>query len=866
MSNNIIRIRGARTHNLKNINLDLKMNAITCVAGPSGSGKSSLAFHTLFAESKRRYINSLPTEMKFFWEVPQSTDVDEIFPVLPVWGLAQHNPILNSRPVALDILGGHERVQKIFKVLGKLVCPKHDFALAINDMLLVELEKFIKKYGSEGEHLNVVISREVYRNLLGENANPVRSFDGKKIHEFDLQDNWYELFRLKLNQVDELKKKLSEYGDLKDKEIGFVFSKSFKFKFIRNEIMFSCPECDYSSPIDQVKYDEELSPLNAMGACSECEGHGMKLVYDREKLVKDTKKSIREGAVNILNFSHFQYVIPDFFKECKKNNYNLDIPFEDLPMSIWDFLYKGSGKYPGLNEYFSYFHSKRYQKNIRIYSRGLQTEVVCQSCLGTRVSSKIGSVCLEKKKFKVSYRDFLKLSFKESLQKILEIKKYFEDEIAHFKLQNNFSKLIKLYESGCLLKLDHLPNIRKVKTLSSGEYQRLLLTKFLSYEGSQSLFVLDEPSLGLSHDAQKILMNELRKLRDQGNTILIVEHSEVLKSMSDEIIEMGPLPGNLGGEIVYQGPYVKSKNKKIEFEKRSLSKDFIEIKKIKIRSLERDELKIAKNRINWVVGEAGSGKTSVILNVLANAIHKEIKGTKLFFDPFEYKSLKGISDIKDVIVINGSIEKVSSRSTVATYTELGGFVRKYFASLEISKKLELKDGHFSSNSELGMCLSCEGRGVKIVEMHFMEDVAFVCEDCKGMKIKPYYATISDGNINAYEAFNLPMNAVIPNIHLTPKGKRIWDYLKILNIDYLSLERTLISLSGGERQRLYLMGLLNGKIESSVIVFENLTSGLSIHEFQSVAKLLQQLTANNNTLIIVDQNPLFEEIVENKIIF
>ncbi|MDO9180793.1 MAG: hypothetical protein Q7U04_00225 [Bacteriovorax sp.] len=417
------------------------------------------------------------------------------------------------------------------------------------------------------------------------------------------------------------------------------------------------------------------------------------------------------------------------------------------------------------------------------------------------------------------------------------------------------------------LGLGHLQNTRKVRSMSSSEYQRLLLSKYLSYEGSQSLFVLDEPSLGLTQRTQEKMLKYLRELRDQGNTIILVEHSEYLKSMSDEVIEMGPGAGARGGRILSQGKY---QSPKIVFPeiayKSNAKKSFIEINDIEIRNLKRDSLLVMKNEINWAHGESGTGKTSFIVHVLANEIHKNIHGTRLSFEDYQFGKIKGIADFKEVILINSGLERISSRSTVATYTDLGGFVRKYFASLEVSKKLDLKEGHFSANSELGQCLSCEGKGVKLVEMHFMEDVEFVCEDCQGKKLKPYYANISDGHITAYEAFSKPISEVLPHVRLTPKGKRIWEYFKILKLDYLSLDRTLISLSGGERQRLQLLSLLDRKLENTLIVFENLTSGLSYHEFSPLAELLHQLTGTGNTIIVIDQNSFFEKIARHHITF
>ncbi len=862
----VIKVRGARTHNLKNINIDIPLGKITCIAGPSGSGKSSLAFHTLLTESKRRFINSMPTDMKFFWEIPHTVDVDSIYPVLPAWGLPQHNPVINSRPVALDVLGGHERVQRIFMELGSFVCPDHHVPYEKYLELETVVQKLKNEKGSDEEVYHLFCKADDYRSSVSSEMHPARSFD-KSVKDFNEEDAWYELFRVKKKNVDSILPKFKETKLREGAELLLYALNSKKKVQFKNSFEYRCPICQKKSEIQKVTSVEALSPLNALGACPVCEGHGAILIYDREKLVKDPTKSIKEGAINFLNFSHFQHLFPAFLKEAKKQGIDLDIPFKDLPQSVWKFLYEGSGKYEGFNDYFEYLKTQRYKKNIRIYMRSMQTEMLCESCEGTRVSEEAGSVSLVLKNEVVTYKDFLKLNLTDSYEELKKIKIDLKEKLTYEKLISTFEKLERLYCVSVDIGLGHLQNTRKVRSMSSSEYQRLLLSKYLSYEGSQSLFVLDEPSLGLSETTQKKLIDYLRKLRDQGNTILLVEHSEFLKSNSDELVLMGPFAGGRGGEVLYQGKYKAEKIKlpKFDFNLKA-PKHFIELSDSSIRGLSKKKLEIQKDAINWVYGESGTGKTSFIVNIIANEVHKKVNGTRLSFEDYEFKKIKGINDMTDVIVINSSLDKISSRSTVATYTDLGGFVRKYFAGLEVSKKLGLKEGHFSSNSELGQCSTCEGRGVKSVEMHFMEDVEFVCEDCQGKKLKPYYANISDGTMTVYEAFSKPLSEVLSHIRLTPKGKRIWEYFKILKLDYLSLDRTLVSLSGGERQRLQLLSLLDKKIQGALIIFENLTSGLSHHEFPPLAELLHQLSGTGNTVVVIDQNTFFKEISHHQIEF
>ncbi len=869
--NQKIELRGVRTHNLKNLNLDIEMNKITCIYGPSGSGKSSLAFHTLLTESKRRYINSLPTDMKFFWEIPHTVDVDSLYPVMPAWGLPQHNPVIHSRPVALDILGGHDKIQKIFFYLGNYYCPNHQivFESKRNTSQIYEKIKKLKLKNHDEDIVHFFVTKLDYERKIRSGIMPNRVLNSFEdgITEYSEDASYFEVFRLKAKDfLDEnnLNKKLLESEFPIDQNYVIYFLKNKKGISFEAKLHYQCPKCD---EVDEGKGDiaDALSPMNALGACPDCQGHGMKLIYDRNKLVKDPTKSLREGAVNVLSFSHFNHLIPAMLREAKKHGFDVDLAFEKLPKSIWNFLYKGSGSYEGLDELLAYLDSKKYKKTIRIYSRGLQTEETCESCMGSRVSKRVGDLTLMVGDHKILFRDFLLSKLADSKMSLAKISKWAIDQKNFSKIRTALEDLQFLYDVSCNLGLGHLQNVRKVRSLSSSEYQRILLSKFLSYRGSQSLFVLDEPSLGLSINTQKILKKYLEDLRDQGNTIVMVEHSEYMKSISDIVIEMGPNAGAFGGEIIYQGPYKKREFTNFEYKKFDFGKkEYLKIFKPQIRELKKEKIELLKNAVNWVNGESGVGKSSFIVEVLANEIHRKIHGTKLYYSPFSYEKIEGDNNIEEVIVINGSVDKVSSRSTVGTYTELVGFLKKHFTNLEVSKNMNLKDGHFSSNSELGMCLECMGRGVKVVEMHFMEDVEFVCDECQGKKIKPFYANISDGNITVHEAYTLPVSEVMKFVRLTPKGKRIFDYLTTLKLDYLSLDRPLTSLSGGERQRLYLLSLLDTKIENSLIIFENLSSGLSPIELGPLSMLLHQLCGSGNTVVVIDQNDYFESCAHNVI--
>ena len=419
--------------------------------------------------------------------------------------------------------------------------------------------------------------------------------------------------------------------------------------------------------------------------------------------------------------------------------------------------------------------------------------------------------------------------------------------------------------------LDHLALLRKAKSLSAGEYQRLLLIKYLSFQGTDSLFVLDEPSLGLSEAELRKMIEGLRLIIEQGNTVVLIDHSEFVQKQSDHLIVMGPSSGKSGGEILYQGlpgAYFKEKEPVKWDLKKIVNKDstFIEVINPQIHGKLYPDFRVPINEMTWVTGSSGTGKTSCLTKIMANSLYKRIYGDWLEDDEFSVKSIKGPLKFEDVIVVSSDLNRFTSRSSVGTVTELSSTIRKHFLKLPVAKSMDLKEGHLSSNSELGMCPRCEGKGVITIEMQYLEDIVLECEDCKGLKIKPIYANISDGKMTLAEAYNLPLSQVLERVQLTPKFKRVWEYLKILNLDYLSLDRALNSLSGGEKQRVYLLSKLLKNIQNSLLIFENLSFGLSEKELKMVGVFLQDLVLLNNTIVIIDASTCFKYLATSKLEF
>ncbi len=844
-----IKIRGAKTHNLKNVDVDIALNKITCLAGPSGSGKTSLAFHTLFQESKRRLINSFPSDIKFFWDIPQSAHVDSIEPVLPVWALPQHNPVVGSRTSLGDLLGVTERLQQVFFYLGYNHCPIH--------MRVYERGKqwssLLAKSMDENKILHVFLAREDYKTHLRSGILPVRTLSPEsKVEDYDPSHQWWEIFRLRAKDFTSgMPQKLRELElDLFHGMIRITSSDGAVDLETSCGGERSCPACGAVEP-QEFTHFHHLSPYNGIGACRECDGHGMVLRYDRDKLVKAPDLSVRDGAVSVMNYKSFQPWRNDMFKAFKRWGMDLDKPFKSLPQKKWDLLHKGDGGYPGFDDFFEYLESRRYKTHVRILIRSLKSEFLCPSCEGSRLSRNLDGFAITDHLF-FYWHEVARINVRDLLQRVKDIQSVATGHHHYLKVNKILYDVQETLETACSLGIGSLMVGAKVKSLTPGQYQRVLLAKLLSFRGSGSLFVLDEPTLGLDDEEVSKVLLSLKKLRDQGNTVLVVEHSpEVIKAV-DEVIEMGPGAGEGGGEILYQGKPRIKKSQLPKIEHKTQFNGYLVVKQAPGPDDWAFNYEVPIEAITVVTGPSEGGKRQVVLDLIeswslgdeAAAVH-----------------ISSAQKFDKIISLGAEVGKVTGRSTVGTFLGLTPYLRKHFSELPISRSMGLKEGHFSYNSELGRCPTCEGRGTLQVDMSFLEDVLLSCDDCRGMKLKPHYALINDGHQTFHEALNRPARECFAHIPTTAKGKRILAAMEILRLGHLSLDRTLQSLSGGERQRIKLLAHTQGRMGPSLFLFENVSFGLSVEDLVAVFGHLQRLRDGGHTLILLDQHPELRQLAD-----
>jgi excinuclease ABC subunit A len=859
----VIRIRGARVNNLKNCDIDIPLRKITCFTGPSGSGKTSIAFHTILNESKRRFINSFPNSLKLFTEKPAPVDVDSIAPVKPVFGLPQINPTIGTRSNVMDTMGLTGIVQNIFYKLAGEYCPEH-FLKLHEKSPAQQLESLVDL---EDEFVHFFVRKEDFLNIIGAKVLPTRVWNEEKctLEFFHASAQFWELFKCKLGKTGHIDAfLLDEKGDLLFDHLLYWDSKAKEMREITLISGRVCPICDFKE--NKSTSAKSFSPLSAQGACPECDGFGEQLFYEISKLI-DLRSSYNNQEIKIFNQSSLKSERKNFLAELKHLKIQSNRAFNDYPVSKINSLMETGKYFSGFKTLIKKLERKKYKTNIRILLRSFQETRVCQNCHGTRYNPSFFNFYLPFEKYKINIRKLVSGSIDESMQVVL---KYLSSE----KINKEGKTLLTKYSSTLKLAkemgLGHVKLLRKTKTLSAGEYQRVLLLKYLSFEGTDSLFIFDEPSIGLDKNQIDYLLRCLNYLKAQGNTIVLIDHSKYIQTHADFLIEMGPGSGDLGGKVIKSYQVQSSEFKKNEqyFDRnllreiKSHSKNSISVGASSIYDLKFKKFHLERNKFYQVQGASGCGKTSLFVKVLANELSYLINDKYLSDDRYQLQSVKGHEGLEDIIVVDANLNRYTSRSTLGSMTELAKVVRQYFANLRVSKSLGLTERHFNSNTTLGQCEKCEGKGVEIYEMQFLDDIVIQCEMCKGKKLKEEYAEITDGKRTIHEAFNQPVSSVLEGIQLTPKFQKILNYIKKLKLDYLSLDRQINSLSGGEKQRIYLLSKMIKKVQNSVIIFENLSFGLSETEIHPIAEFLAELKKQNNTLILLDRNELFSHYVDH----
>ena len=896
MKNNFIKIRGARVHNLKNIDLDIPKNKLIVITGLSGSGKSSLAFDTLYAEGQRRYVESLSAYARQFLGVMDKPDVDKIEGISPAISIDQRKSVHNPRSTVGTITEIYDYLRLLFARIGKPHCPncKKLISKQIVDQIVEQVFKLPKNAeiivlgpvirGKKGEHTAVLqeiqragfvrvrIDGDIY--LIEEALQKL--LDKNKKHSIDavvdrlILDNNLDRSRL----VDSLETAL-RLG----KGIVIISSRLKVQSSKLNDIIFSehfaCEDCGISLP--------ELEPRtfsfnNPYGACIECTGLGEKLEVDPELVIPNKNLTIAEGAIwpwsrashKVGRQSYFSWKLSEL---AEKYNFSLDEPVKNLPPKITDIILNGdgSGKFEGVIENLQ----RRYRETDSDWTRQEIDQYMvikkCPKCLGKRLKAEVLAVTVDDKSIAEVVQipvDKLQDFFTKLLHKIsandLKISQPITKEI--------IDRIQFLVDVG----LGYLNLDRKAVTLAGGEEQRIRLATQIGSKLSGVLYILDEPSIGLHARDQHRLIDTLVKLKELGNTVIVVEHDPQTMMASDWIIDIGPGAGKHGGRVIFEGTpkqiiksntltgkylsgrlkvqsEIKNKNEKSE-------NKYLIVKGAKEHNLKNIDVKFPLGRFICVTGVSGSGKSSLVNDILARALLKQFYRAK--DEPGLHKEILGIENLNKVVLVDQSPIGRTPRSNAATYTGAFSFIRDIFTQTKEARIRGYSAGRFSFNVKGGRCEACEGQGQKKVEMYFLPDIYVECEECRGKRYSKEVLEIDYKDKNIADVLQMTVEESLEFFKNIPGVYDKMKTLKEVGLSYIELGQSATSLSGGEAQRIKLSTELSRKATGKTLyILDEPTTGLHFEDIKKLISVLRNLVDKGNTVLTIEHNIDFIKSVD-----
>ncbi|QIZ20387.1 excinuclease ABC subunit UvrA [Candidatus Pelagibacter giovannonii] len=894
-------IKGAKEHNLKNVSVEIPKDQFVVITGLSGSGKSSLAFDTIYAEGQRRYVESLSAYARQFLDKMKKPNVDLIEGLSPAIAIEQKNTSKNPRSTVATVTEIYDYMRVLYARAG---VPYSPFTgKPITSQTITQIVDLIKKLPKKS---TIYIYSPVVRGRKGEYKKDILSYKRRGFRKIKIDEVLYDI-----DNAPELDKKLkhdisvlidrivlnSNLGNRLAESIetavnlsnGLVFVEyedetlPQKFRKIEKLIYstkFACPESGFT--IEEI--EPRLFSFNSpYGACAECEGIGIKLNVDPNLVVPDEKKSIADGAIEPWAKSTTLYYAQTLASISKHYGFSLDERWKKLPKKFKDVILFGSDeeeiKFIYDDGYEKYSHKKTFEGVINNLERRFlesdsewkreaiaeyQSDSACEGCEGNRLKEEALCVKIDDQNISdVTKKSILDAAnWFKGLEKNLDKRQF---KIAEHILKEINERLTFLLNVG----LEYLTLSRESGTLSGGEAQRIRLASQIGSGLTGVLYVLDEPSIGLHQKDNVKLINALKRLRDLGNTVIVVEHDTETMENADHIIDLGPEAGTNGGEIIAQGTYneiLKNKNsitgqylshkKYIEIPRtRRLAKNgrFVEINGASGNNLNNVNLKIPTGSFTCVTGVSGSGKSTLILQTLYHALNLTLnnKARKV---PKAFKGYKGVELIDKIIDIDQSPIGRTPRSNPATYTGAFGPIRDWFTALPESKTRGYKPGRFSFNVKGGRCEACEGDGVITYEMHFLPDVYIQCDECKGTRYNRETLEIKFKDKSIADVLNMSVDEGCEYFENISNIKTKLLTLKKVGLGYIKIGQQATTLSGGEAQRIKLAKELSKRSTGrTMYILDEPTTGLHQHDIKKLLEILHTFVALGNTVVVIEHN-------------
>ncbi len=898
-----IKIRGARTHNLKSINLDIPRDQLVVITGLSGSGKSSLAFDTLYAEGQRRYVESLSAYARQFLQLMEKPDVDSIEGLSPAISIEQKATSHNPRSTVGTVTEIHDYLRLLYARAGTPHCPEHHLPLEAQSV-----SQMVDAVMSKPEETKLMILAPVVSERKGEHLDLFEDLQAQGFVRFRIRsgggttqhakatiyevDNLPKLKKNEKHSIDVVVDRIKIKADIQQR-LAESFETALRLadgRAIALEMdtekeqifssKFACPICSYSL--------QELEPRlfsfnNPMGACPSCDGLGHISFFDPKRVVAHPELSLASGAIKGWDRRN-QFYFRLLQNLAKFAKFDLETPFEDLPTAAQNLILHGSNQqdipfeylnekgkviirehaFEGIVANFERRYKETDSPTVREELAKYQNNKPCPTCDGTRLRTEARNVKVGEGKQARAIYEISNLPLGKALDyfKSLELKGA-KKEIAGKIISEISSRLSFLNDVG----LDYLSLDRSADTLSGGEAQRIRLASQIGSGLTGVMYVLDEPSIGLHQRDNDRLIGTLKHLRDLGNSVLVVEHDEDMIRASDHVIDIGPGAGEHGGKIIAEGT-----PQEIEKHPNSLTgaylsgKEFIAVPKnrtpvgektLKIigatgNNLQNVDVEIPLGLLTCVTGVSGSGKSTLINDTLHHAVAQHLYGSSA--EPAPHKEILGLEHFDKVINVDQSPIGRTPRSNPATYTGLFTPIRELFAGVPAARERGYEAGRFSFNVKGGRCETCEGDGVLKVEMHFLPDVYVPCDVCHGKRYNRETLDIRYKGKNIHEVLSMTIEQAHEFFEAVPTVKRKLKTLLDVGLGYVKLGQSATTLSGGEAQRVKLsLELSKRDTGRTLYILDEPTTGLHFHDIQLLLKVIHTLKKHGNTIVIIEHN-------------
>jgi excinuclease ABC subunit A len=921
MAQKDIHLWGVKQNNLKNIEVKVPLGQMTVICGPSGSGKSSLAFETLFAEGQRRFIESMSNYARQFLNKAPKPDIEGINNIPPAISIEQKNSVKSSRSTVGTTTELIDYLRLLYEKIGTPFCPTHHIPTQ-RQSVTEATDLIIKNFNGQRGY------------ILSEISEENRVAQAKKLHSLLLQDGYLRIYvpskqkkEAKAGPAKKLKKLLTkssvkgeaakeittdellgEMVEISDAAIikkglpketfylvidrmGFsedergrgadsltqAYEASIKYnintvsrhatvvtvegKKIKLSEENSCPICGYVSPPMSSRLFSFNSPI---GACPTCKGFGNILELDENKIVPNPNLSIGQGALHPFTMPSAEQDKKSLLLFCKKQKIDSTKPWKELAKAQRELIWNGNKDFFGVKGLFEYLEQIKYKMHVRVFISRYRSPFLCSTCKGARLRPESLNVFIDEK----SIDDLSHLTIEHLQDFFSKIKlSVYQNQIADEVLKQVRSRIEFLMRVG----VHYLSLSRETRTLSGGEYQRIMLANQLGMGLSQALYVLDEPTVGLHPRDNDRLISILKDLRNLGNTLVIVEHDHDVIKNSEHIIEMGPGSGYLGGEVVFAGnttdffkfpasntaPYLQpSKNwvplrtvRPVDAEQYKYK---IELRGCRGNNLKDVDVVFPLNRLVCVTGVSGSGKSTLVSKTLYPALARKLD---LEYTPAaDFDEIKGVDHIKNVLLIDQSSIGKSARSSPITYLKAFDAIRTIMATLPESKVRGYTPGTFSLNVDGGRCPACKGTGYEEIDMMFMDNVILPCDVCDGKKYRNEILEIQYKNKNIFQILSMTVAEAMNFFVAYPNIRKPLSVLKEVGLDYLQLGQPAGTLSGGESQRLKIAKELSQISQKSTLyILDEPTTGLHFREIDLLMKVLNKLIEAGGSVVVIEHN-------------